>query len=96
MASKGQKFKKYSKDMKTEVIRAKVELGHGYRHLSQKYGIPEGTITTWVYQYRQNNNKVITKKRGRPKSERNVDYKERYEILKKFQTYLKEVDQEKK
>lgn len=96
MASKGQKFQKYSEEIKIEVIKAKVEAGHGYRFLSQKYGIPEGTINAWVYQYRQADNKTISKKRGRPKKEENIDYKERYEILKKFQEYLKEVDQEKK
>lgn len=96
MASKGQKFKNYSEELKIEVIKAKVELGHGYRYLSQTYRIPEGTIRTWVYQYRLDDNKMIKKKRGRPQKEENIDYKERYEILKKFQEYLKEVDQEKK
>jgi transposase-like protein len=96
MASKGQKFQKYSEELKAEVIKAKIELGHGYVYLSQKYGIPEGTINTWVYQYRQDGNKIIKKKRGRLKNEKDIDYKERYEILKKFQEYLKEVDQEKK
>ena len=96
MASKGQKFKIYSEELKAEVIKAKVELGHGYRYLSEKYEIPEGTIRTWVYQYRLDEKKIIKKKRGRPQREENIDYKERYEILKKFQEYLKEVDQEKK
>jgi len=96
MASKGQKFKIYSEELKVEVIKAKVELGHGYRYLSEKYEIPEGTIRTWVYQYRLDDKKIIKKKRGRPQREENIDYKERYEILKKFQEYLKEVDQEKK
>ena len=96
MASKGQKFKIYSEELKAEVIKAKVELGHGYRYLSEKYEIPEGTIRTWVYQYRLDDKKIIKKKRGRPQREENIDYKERYEILKKFQEYLKEVDQEKK
>jgi transposase-like protein len=96
MASKGQKFKQYSEEIKIEVIKAKVEAGHGYEYLSQKYGIPEGTITNWVYKYRRDNSQLVKKKRGRTKKEENIDYKERYEILKKFQEYLKEVDQEKK
>jgi transposase-like protein len=96
MASKGQKFQKYSEEFKAEVIKAKVELGKSYKYLSQKYGIPKGTINTWVHQYHQNNNIIIAKKRGRPQKEEYIDYKERYEILKKFQEYLKEVDREKK
>jgi transposase-like protein len=96
MASKGQKFKIYSEELKAEVIKAKVELGHGYRYLSEKYEIPEGTINSWVYHYHQDSNRIVAKKRGRPKKEENIDYKERYEILKKFQEYLKEVDREKK
>lgn len=96
MASKGQKFQKYDEALKTEVIKAKVELGYGYAYPSQKYGIPKGTINTWVYQYRQGANKITRKKRGRPKKEENIDYKERYEILKKYQEYLKGVEQEKR
>lgn len=95
MAKKGQKLEKYNKEFKEEIIKLKLEQGKGYEYLSKKYNIPEGTINTWVYQYRKNNNQMVMKKRGRPKEE-DIDYKERYEILKKYQGFLKEAEQEKK
>lgn len=95
MATKGQKQKKYTMEFKAKVIKEKVEKGKSYVYLSHKYNIPEGTINTWVYQYRKNDEQVVIKKKGRRKTE-GIDYKERYEILKKFQDFLEEVDREKK
>ena len=91
MANKGQSFKRYSKVFKQKVLDEKILEGKSYTYLSSKYGIPEGTINTWVHQYRKHGDKVILKQRGRPKKEENINYKERYEILKKFQDYLEEV-----
>ncbi|XMB71864.1 helix-turn-helix domain-containing protein [Mycoplasmatota bacterium WC30] len=96
MAKKGQTFSKYTNDIKKKVISEKISKGKSYRHLSEKYNIAEGTIFTWIYQYRKNKNQVVNKKKGRPKKDENIDYKEKYEILKKFQDYLEEVDREKK
>lgn len=96
MAKKGQRFNKYSKGYKQKVLDEKFLEGKSYSYLSSKYDIPEATIHTWVHQYRKHGNKLISKQRGRPKKEENIDYKEKYEILKKFQDYLEEVDQEKK
>ena len=88
MASKGQKFKKYTTEFKEKIIQEYLsgETG-GSRSLSKKYGIPCGTIDVWIYKYKKRGN-LTTLKRGRPKGE-NIDYKERYEILKKYQTFLK-------
>lgn len=96
MASEGQKFKKYSIEFKKEIVEEKIIKGKSYAVLSRKYGIPKGTINTWVYQYKKNNHQTLSKKRGRPNKDQAIDYKERYEILKKFQDYLLEVDREKK
>lgn len=95
MAKKGQTFNKYTNKFKQKVVYEKIHEGKSYGYLSKKYDVPTGTIYTWIYQYRKNGNEVKTKKRGRSKDVK-LDYKERYEILKKFQDYLKEVDQEKK
>lgn len=95
MAKKGQTFNKYTNEFKKKIVYEKIHEGKSYGYLTKKHGIPEGTIITWVYQYRKNNNEVISKKRGRQKDVE-IDYKERYEILKKYQDYLKEVDQKKK
>ena len=95
MATKGQKFTKYTKEFKEKVILEKIETGRSYVNLAETYGIPEGTVITWVYQYKKNIGKA-PKKLGRPKKETAIDYKERYEILKKFQDYLEVVEHEKR
>ena len=48
------------------------------------------TIDTWIRIYKRQGNLVndIYHTRGRKKEE-NIDYKERYEILKKYQAFLK-------
>lgn len=58
--------------------------------LSKKYNIPVKTIKTWIYKYNHKNYDLKSKShlRGRRKEE-NIDYKERYEILKKYQAFLK-------
>ena len=92
MAKKGQKFKKYSSKIKLEVASKALE-GRGYRSIGNDYpDIPVYTIKNWV---RKANNYIdVTKdergSHGRPKSNNLSleDYKERYEILKKYQAFL--------
>ena len=95
MAKKGQKFNNYTKEFKEKVIKEKLIKGGSYRYLSKKYNIPEGTIITWVDRYKKDGNQLIERKHGRPKNEE-IDYKERYEILKKFLEYEKEDKRKKK
>jgi len=92
VASKGQKFKKYTLAEKEEVLAKYIE-GYSAKHLEEIYGISRKTIETWKQ-------KVLHpekypgqgQKRGRPKEKdlTKEDYKERYEILKKYQAFLKE------
>ncbi|XMB85934.1 transposase [Mycoplasmatota bacterium WC44] len=87
MASKGQKFRKYSLELKFKVIKEKIEDGKSSGYLSRKYEISVNTIKNWVYQYRHGNR--FDTKKGRPKNV-NINYEEKYEILKKYQTFLKD------
>ena len=97
MAKKGQKFNKYNNyELKEQIIREKLEQGLSTPYLSKKYGIPTGTIYTWLYQYRHKRGKIVKEKQGRPRKEENENYKEKYEILKKYIDFLEEVDREKK
>ena len=91
MARKGQKFNKYSYELKTEIVSKYFNGEEGYTSLSKKYGIPVKTIENWIYQYKHKNNDLKGKKRGRKKGAEltQEDYKERYEILKKYQAFLK-------
>ena len=87
MASKGQKFNKYSNEYKEEILKKYYEGYGSSRSLAKEYGISCGTIDTWIRKI--NHPELQTgAKRGRPK-EKNIDYKERYEILKKYQAFLK-------
>lgn len=95
MAKKGQKFEKYSKDLRLQIVHEKINEGKSYSYLADKYGMSSKTIESWVRIFRRDGS-LDVKKRGKPKQDSNFDYKERYEILKKFQEFLKEVDQEKK
>ena len=91
MASKGQKFSRYSKNLKEEIVGELVK-GKSYTELSKLYNIPAKTISTWQQKLRYPEkypNQGL--KKGR-KNEINLtkdDWKERYEILKKYQAFLK-------
>lgn len=57
--------------------------------LSKEYNIPKLTIFKWIKQTRDGKNILIRQtSSGRPKEE-DFDYKERYETLKKYKTFLK-------
>jgi len=93
MASKGQKHKKYTKEMKEEILKLYQEEGVPARALGKEYGIPANTIENWVYKTQKGINVLVDHREvnsGRPKKEEEeIDYKERYEILKKYQAFLK-------
>lgn len=94
MAKKGQKFNKYTVKFKQEVIDAYKSGEYGGRdQIAKKYAVSSGTISTWILKDKKQGNQLndITKKRGRYKRSATLeDYKERYEILKKYQAFLKE------
>ena len=88
-ASKGQKFRKYTNEEKKEILK-KYNEGISSGFIAKEYGISSSTIREW--KYKVNHPELISGiKRGRPK-ENNLtkeDWKERYEILKKYQAFLK-------
>ena len=89
MALKRQKFKKYSLEEKEKIIE-KYNEGISSSYLEKEYGISNNTIRQWKYKLRKNGT-LVNQKRGRLK-ESNLtkeDWKERYEILKKYQAFLK-------
>ena len=94
MASKGQQFKKYDLDFKKKVLKEYQE-GYSAGYLSEKYSIPKGTIETWNRIAKKHGGLNVAK-RGKPVGTKSKDYKERYEILKKFQDFLDKKGQEKR
>lgn len=86
MAKKGQKFATYDEKQKEEILEQYISGISGY-YLAKKYNLPVGTIKTWKTKI-DHPEKITGAKRGRPK-ESEIDYKERYNILKKFQAFLR-------
>ena len=86
MAKKGQKLNNYSPELKEQILKEYMT-NKSSTTLEDQYGVPQCTIRTWLYNLKHGR---IGKKRGRQK-EKNLtleDYKERYEILKKYQAFL--------
>ncbi|AIO18155.1 hypothetical protein KQ51_00615 [Candidatus Izimaplasma bacterium HR1] len=95
MAKKGQKFKKYDIKLRLQIVNEKINEGKSYAFLEKQYGVKWRTIATWVRIFKRDGSLDVQKK-GRPVQDEEVNYKEKYEILKKFQEFLEEVDREKK
>ena len=93
MALKGQKFKNYDNSTNIkDAILEEYKLKRNIKELAERYNIPEGTIKTWTSKL--NHPELYLghgQKRGHPKGKdlTKDDYKERYEILKKYQAFLK-------
>lgn len=94
MAKKGQKFKKVPLIQRLTAVKEHLEKGRSYGYLGEKYGVSKETVKTWVRIYKRDGG-LDLKKNGRPKEE-NIDYKERYEILKKFLVFLDEEEPDKR
>lgn len=67
------------------------EEGYSTYEIIREFGIPNSSIKNWLYSPEKS---LSMSKRGRPQNDE-VDYKSRYEILKKYQAFLKK-QQEKK
>ena len=83
--------KHYSDGFKNKIIKEYLDgINGGSKTLAKKYNISFHTIDTWIYKYKKqgNLNNNIYHTRGR-KKDNEIDYKERYEILKKYQEFIK-------
>ncbi len=91
MASKGQKFRRFSDEERTEIVSKYLSGKYSYSALADEYGISWNTVHSMVRKYRKTGT-TISEQRGRPKEKdlTKDDYKERYEILKKYRAFLKE------
>jgi len=83
--------KHYSNEFKRKVVDDyKLGTYGGMNNLSKYYNIPKYTLRNGIDKDRIQGNQEndINHARGRRKEE-NIDYKERYEILKKCQAFIK-------
>ena len=93
MASKGQKFKSYSSEFKEMILKEYFDGIGTPRTLSLKYDVSIKTIENWIAKTKHNIDVKVDHRPGRSgrSKEKNLtleDYKERYEILKKYQAFL--------
>ena len=93
MASKGQKFRSYSAEFKEQILKDYFNGEGTPRTLSLKYDIPFKTIKNWIAKTKRNIDVKVDHRAGnsgKPKTKNLTleDYKERYEILKKYQAFL--------
>ena len=89
MAKKGQKLRSYSDELRKEVVNKYVNGLSGRAKLSQDYDIPLKTINNWLSKYNHGYDLISKNSLKGRKKEASIDYKERYEILKKYQAFLK-------
>jgi transposase len=89
MSKRGQKLRSYTDELRKEVVNKYINGLSGRVALANDYNIPLKTINNWLCKYNHGYD-LISKNslKGRRKDE-NIDYKERYEILKKYQAFLK-------
>ena len=83
--------KHYSNDFKNKVLDDYKSGKFGGRdQLAKKYNLSSSTIWHWIEKDRKQGNQIndIEHKRGRTKEE-NINYKKRYEILKKYQVFIR-------
>ena len=88
MASKGQKFKKYTVEFREYVVKRYLDGNGSSRSLGAEFGISKSTIETWIRAYKHKI-PIGQQERGKGrKKDSEIDYKERYEILKKYQAFI--------
>ena len=90
MASKGKKFIRFTDEERAEIVGQYLSRQGSYKSIAKDRGISWKTVESMVRKYRSTGT-TISKQRGRPKEKdlTKEDWKERYEILKKYQAFLK-------
>lgn len=86
-------MRKYNVETKKEIVKLVLEEKMSYREIEKKYKVPRNTAFNWVCKYKEGGSFDALKPQRVKKEE--IDYKEQYEIIKKFQAFLKK-QQEKK
>ena len=93
MAKKGQKFKKHTPGLKEMILKEYFDNFSSPYYLGAKYGVSRKTIETWIYKTKREIDVKIDHRSGqsgrlKTKNLTLEDYKERYEIVKKYQAFL--------
>jgi len=93
MAKKGQKFRTFSREQKLKAIKMVLEEGKSLNEVERKflgYKKNTGALNRWIVEFNQEGeNNAFRKKKGLKKPE-DKNERMRYDILKKFNAFLKE------
>ena len=91
MALKGQKFRQYTNEQRAAIVNEYLNEKCGYKYIAKKYNISWKTVESMVRKYRKTGTTIRNSPPGRSKEKdlTKEDWKERYEILKKYQAFLK-------
>lgn len=93
MAKKGQKFRTFTRQQKIKAVKMVLEEGKSLNEVEIGYlGYKKstGALNRWIVEYNQEGEKnAFRKKKGGKKIEKTAESM-RYEILKKFNAFLKE------
>lgn len=85
-------LEKYSIETREKIVKLVLCEKVSYREIEKKYGIPRNTAFNWVKKFKERGT-VKPMLDGELSDE--INYKEQYEILKKFQAFLKEQQERK-
>ena len=91
MQNRTRKNNKYTKEFIDEVLSKYFKEGLSQYFLAKKYSISRKTISNWIIKSNKGVDPTIDTRKtnsGR-KKESDIDYKEKYEILKKYQAFIK-------
>jgi len=90
MGKKGQVYQKYTDELRLEIVTKFYNNQGSSRSLGKEYNISFKTIDNWIQKHKRENYNLKDNRHlsGKRKAE-NIDYKERYKILKNYQTFLK-------
>lgn len=80
-------LEKYDIATREKMVNLIINKEMSYREIEKKYNVPRNTVFRWVQNYKKTGS-VETQKITRKNKE--INYKEQYEILKKYQAFLKE------
>ena len=85
-------IEKYDIETREKIVKLVLYEKISYREIERKHGVPRNTAFNWVKKYKERGT-AAPMIEGEIRNE--INYKEQYEILKKFQAFLKE-EQKKK
>ncbi len=89
MATKGQKFIRYTNEERKKIVNKYLSGDYGYKRLAVEYGISWKTIESMVRKFRISGTTISDQKRTpKQKDLTKEDYKESYEIVKKYHAFL--------